>query len=165
MPPDFLLDPAAAAFIVALARHQGKRGNEVAVLLAGAHAAAGAVVIDRVILPRQSAFQTPRGCGVVLDGGCLNRVGPQMRDSDRRIYGILHSHPGEAYHSPTDEAAVLMRFHGAFSIVIPEFGRRPHLLDGSRVFRFDYDLGWQERIPASLMAIEESGPFEVVHDE
>lgn len=165
MPPEFRLDPEAAEFIAALARHQGKRGNEVAVLLGGARESAGPIVLDRVILPRQSAFQTPRGCGLVLDGGCLNRVGPQMRASNRRIHGILHSHPGEAYHSPTDEAAVLMRFHGAFSIVIPEFGTRPRLLDDSRAFRFDYDLGWEERPLTSLVTIEEAGPFEVVHDE
>lgn len=165
MPPEFLLDTEAAEFIAALARHQGKGGNEVAVLLAGERGAASTVLLDRVIVPRQSAFQTPRGCGLVLDGGCLNRVGPQMRAANRRIYGILHSHPGEAYHSPTDDAAVLMRFHAAFSIVIPEFGKRAHLLDGSRAFRFDYDTGWQENSPAGLIAIEKAGPFEVVHDE
>lgn len=165
MPPDYLLDAEAAELIIALARQQGKKGNEVAVLFAGGRETDGAVLLDRVIIPRQSAFQTPHGCGLVLDGACLNRIGPRMRASERRIHGILHSHPGEAYHSSTDDAAVLMRFHGAFSIVIPEFGQRPRLLDGSRAFCFEYESGWHETPPAALIAIEDAGPFEIIHDD
>lgn len=165
MRPEFLLDMEAAEFIAALARHQGKKGDEVAVLLAGAPRTGGHILLDRVIIPRQMAFQTPRGCGLIIDGGCLNRVGPQMRASGRRIHGILHSHPDEAYHSPTDNAAVLMRFHRAFSIVVPEFGRRADLLNGSCAFRFDYAAGWQEAARRELIGIEKIGPFEVIHDE
>src|ERR1041385_6678369 len=100
MPPEFLLDPNGAAVIARLARALGESGNEVALLLAGSRTPQRPVQLDRILVPRQTALNSDRGCGLIVDGGCLNRLGPQMRQASRSIYGILHSHPTEAYHSP-----------------------------------------------------------------
>lgn len=165
MSSEYLLDAEAAALIQALLRQVGKTGNEVSVILAGRRRDEGGVVLDRVVIPRQTAYRSEYGCGLVIEGGCLNRIGPSIRADGRRIHGILHSHPDEAFHSETDEAAVLFRFHGAFSIVIPRFGESGRLLDRACAFRFDYDRGWLEVDPSELITIHDAGPYEVIHDD
>ena len=165
MPPEFLLDPNGAAVIARLARALGESGNEVALLLAGSRTTQRPVQLDRILVPRQTALNSDRGCGLIVDGGCLNRLGPQMRQASRSIYGILHSHPTEAYHSPTDAEGPLMRFHGAFSIVIPDFGRRRELLDGSAAYRFDVESGWKSVPPNELLVVVKGKPAEVIYDE
>lgn len=157
--PSYHLPENAAEAIRTLMRHAGAQGHEVAVLLVGNTEAQTPEIIDTLVIPRQEAFRSELGCGLLIDGACLNRVGDDLRIAGRQIRGIIHSHPAEAYHSETDDQGALMRFAGAFSIVTPYFGSGDDILTGSRAYRFALRHGWVETAVASL--IEVSGPAEV----
>jgi hypothetical protein len=150
--------------ILALMRAQGKKGDELAVLLAGRLQGTN-FAADRLIIPAQYAHQSRYGCGLVIEGGCLNRVGPPMRVQGRRILGLMHSHPGRAGHSPIDEAGVLMRFHDAFSLVVPNFGANRDIRKGMAAYRFDYDEGWLETDADTFLHVTDNLPFELITDD
>jgi hypothetical protein len=50
----------------------------------------------------------------------------------------IHSHPGLAFHSETDDRNPALTFDGAFSIVVPYFGLGlRHGLDSCAVYRLE----------------------------
>jgi hypothetical protein len=56
----------------------------------------------------------------------------------------LHTHPGNAFHSDTDDTNMLFSHHGAISIVIPNFGRDPIDLGECSVNELRHGRGWIE---------------------
>lgn len=76
----------------------------------------------RLVIPTQHARRDSRG-GVNVEVGrdgqmeLVRALGP----GDLYIARI-HSHPGDAFHSATDDANPVITFDGAISIVVPYFG-------------------------------------------
>lgn len=56
----------------------------------------------------------------------------------------VHSHPGEAYHSDTDDVNMLISHNGAISIVVPDFARDPIDLERCSVNELRHGSGWRE---------------------
>lgn len=77
-------------------------------------------VADRLVIPQQVAARVG-GCWVEVPlGGKLElaaAIGP-----DERYIARIHSHPGDAFHSPADDRNPALTFEGALSIVVPYFG-------------------------------------------
>ncbi len=86
----------------------------------GLIAQSGNDMADRLVIPTQHA-EKARGCwvGVPLEGKL--ELAAALGHHERFVSRI-HSHPGDPFHSPTDDRNPILTFHGALSIVVPFFG-------------------------------------------
>lgn len=95
------------------------------------------------IAPDQRAVTEPHGCSVeVTDTGKEQLVA--ALPAGHVYLARVHSHPGEAFHSRTDDANPALTHLGALSIVVPYFGlglRRG--LDACAVYRLEDSRRWQ----------------------
>lgn len=105
--------------------------------------------VERFFAPDQRASRD-RGCRVeVTDRGKAQLAAALAQDE--RWIARIHSHPGEAFHSATDDANPAITNDGAWSIVVPYFGlglRRG--IDTCALHR-RHDQGWQ-RLTANEVA-------------
>jgi hypothetical protein len=112
--PARLLEEARAVFEAA-----GAHGAEATAMLGG-------LVVDgeqhatRVVVPDQHAG-TRGGCWVEVTERGKRELAAALALEERYLARI-HSHPGEAFHSRTDDANLGLTAEGAWSIVVPYFG-------------------------------------------
>lgn len=88
------------------------------------------VHIRTAVTPAQHAEKTRDGLLVTVPGTALFRVNKLLYERGEILVGQVHTHPGRAYHSDTDDAYPLVTLLGALSVVVPDFAR-----DGRRGFR------------------------------
>lgn len=74
----------------------------------------------RLVVPEQRAGAAPHCWVEVTDAGKLQLAAALGRDD--RYVARIHSHPMDAFHSPTDNANPAITNEGALSIVVPYFG-------------------------------------------
>ena len=92
---------------------------------------------DRLVVPEQIGRREAFGVSVeVTDLGKSQLAAAQPLG---QLYlARVHSHPGEAFHSATDDANPALTHTGALSIVVPYFGLGlRHGLDACAVYRLD----------------------------
>jgi len=138
-------------------RHAGSLGAEGMVLWAG-RAREQAYEVEEVLIPKQYGVRTEDGVCVVVDGDELFRINVHLHDEGRTMIAQIHSHPGDAYHSETDDAYPIVTTVGALSLVVPDFGRGPFDLARCATYRLLPDRGWVLLSPAqaeALIRIEE----------
>jgi len=73
-----------------------------------------------LVIPAQHATPVPYCTVEVTHDGKLQLVA-ELNEGEIYVARI-HSHPGLAFHSPTDNANPALTFNGALSIVVPYFG-------------------------------------------
>ncbi|BEP15933.1 Mov34/MPN/PAD-1 family protein [Acidothermaceae bacterium B102] len=74
-----------------------------------------------LVIPDQTPVRTQHGVSVeVTRAGQMNLA--LALGKDELYVSRIHSHPGEAFHSPTDDANPALTYDGALSIVVPFFG-------------------------------------------
>ena len=80
---------------------------------------AGRALVQRMVVPRQ------RTSAIHFDVSLKERlrIVRELATADEQLLVQLHTHPGEAFHSSTDDRLALPRHSGAISIVVPYFGR------------------------------------------
>mgnify|MGYP001554367127 CR=1 FL=1 len=61
----------------------------------------------------------------------------------------VHTHPGAAYHSKTDDQYAIATTIGSFSIVVPTFAARNFAVSECAVYRLDAQGQWLEVDEAS----------------
>jgi hypothetical protein len=118
----------------------GSRGLEGTAMIA----ARADGVATRLVIPDQRA-RSGGGWVEVTNRGKLD-LAAGLR-SDEVYAARIHSHPGEAFHSPIDDANPALTYGGALSIVVPYFGlglRRG--LDACAVY-VRTPSGWRELPP------------------
>jgi hypothetical protein len=98
----------------------GSQGREGTALIAGSRHEASRAYGDTLIIPDQVATPVPRASVTVTPVGDL-QVATVLR-ADQRYLARIHSHPGLAFHSPTDDVNPALTHQGAVSIVVPFFG-------------------------------------------
>jgi len=76
-------------------------------------------VITRVVHPRHHA----RGDGFELDGPWLTEFWKELTATRSGIRVQIHTHPGRAFHSATDDGWPIIHTAGFLSLVIPRFAR------------------------------------------
>ena len=76
--------------------------------------------VTRLVVPDQEATPVPHCTVTVTTAGKL-ALAVALGHHERYVARI-HSHPGLAFHSPTDDANPAITFEGALSIVVPYFG-------------------------------------------
>jgi len=112
--PARLLEEARIVFEAA-----GARGAEATALLAGL-VVHGEHRATRLVVPDQRAG-TRGGCWVEVTERGKRDLAAALALEERYLARI-HSHPGEAFHSGTDDANLGLTAEGAWSIVVPYFG-------------------------------------------
>lgn len=96
---------------------QGAYGFEGTAMLAGTHVAG----ITRCVIPDQRPYRTRYGVAVeVTDKGKLELAAALALEE--LWLARIHSHPGEPFHSRTDDCNPALTAEGALSIVVPFFG-------------------------------------------
>lgn len=102
-------------------RAAGLDGYELFALWSGMRDGDTFLVAD-VHVPRQVSYKLDTGLCVRVDGPELHRLNVWLYEA-RQVVGVqIHSHPGDAYHSETDDAYPIATLDGSLSIVLPSFG-------------------------------------------
>lgn len=105
-------------------------------------------MITRAVVPEQKTsagrFQVPLHA--------RQQLTRELAGSGQVLVAQVHSHPGAAFHSDVDDTESIPRRVGAFSLVIPDFGGRPHLLDGAALYCLEGTGRWLEA-PLSTFSI------------
>lgn len=96
-----------------LFEERGSHGLEGTAMIAGPPA--------RLVVPDQLARRTAYGVSVELTELGQWELATSLEAGETYLARI-HSHPGEAFHSSTDDRNPVITFEGAISIVVPYFG-------------------------------------------
>jgi hypothetical protein len=95
-------------------------------------------------IPEQTAVIDESGVCIVVGGDALHKLNVWLYQHEMQVVAQLHSHPGEAYHSETDNTFPLATTAGSLSLVAPNFARAPFALEDYAVFRLFPENGWVE---------------------
>jgi len=104
-------------------------------------------VVEAAFIPRQTTGETDTGLVVVIEGDELFRMNVILHKHGWVLVAQVHSHPGEAYHSETDDDLAVVSQVGGLSIVIPDFARRGFTLEEAAVYRRVPGNTWVELSP------------------
>jgi hypothetical protein len=99
------------------------------------------ILVTRVLIPEQRCIKTEYGVAVELTEKAHYTLTDHLAPGER-FYIRIHSHPGRAYHSKTDDANAVITHQGAISIVVPNFAVAPLTMTTCAVYRLDHDRGW-----------------------
>lgn len=115
-------------------------------------------LVRATYIPAQQGLRLDSGVCVTVDGDELHRINVWLYTHQFRLIAQLHSHPGEAYHSKTDDAFPIATTVGSLSLVIPYFARAPFSLSRCAIYRLSPQAQWLTLPPAEaaqLIMIEE----------
>lgn len=124
-------------------RATGAGGREGLVLWVGRREGPTFFVTDLVI-PEQKGIRTMDGVCVVVEGPALARLNADLYKGQLQLIAQVHSHPGAAYHSETDDNYAIATKIGCLSLVIPNFANRPFSLAECAVYRLNTAGKWLE---------------------
>lgn len=121
----------------------GRYGFEGVAFWAGRLQGERRFLVNEAIVPRQHAVaDMESGVGVVVGGHELFRLGVRLHKARMQLIAQIHSHPGSAYHSSTDDEMSIMTRVGTLSIVVPDFASRGLTLSTMAVHRLARDGRW-----------------------
>ena len=113
----------------------------------------GIFIVNSVHVPRQTSYKLQTGLCVRVDGSELHRLNVWLYEAAEVIGVQVHSHPGDAYHSETDDAYPIATLEGSLSLVLPYFGRDGFISNDIAAYRL-FQGGWLE-IPNPLSELLE----------
>lgn len=96
--------------------------------------------ITKVVHPNHQAHIA----GFVLDDRWLNNFWLALAEKKLGIRIQVHTHPQEAFHSPTDDAFPIVHTAGFLSLVIPNFAQGPIGFQDAYLTEIQDDGRWQE---------------------
>lgn len=96
--------------------------------------------ITQVVHPRHRSH----GGGFQVDSAWLDEFWIALADANRGIRVQIHTHPHEAFHSPTDDAFPIIHKPGFLSLVIPRFALGPTSFEDAFLTEIQPDGGWRE---------------------
>lgn len=124
-------------------RRVGKQGGEGFAVWAGTLNGTEFDVTNTII-PAQRAVRSRDGVCVIVEPRALHDLNVWLYEHQRILLAQIHSHPGEAYHSGTDDDFPVATIVGGFSLVVPDFAVRPFQLDTTAVYRLSPAATWVE---------------------
>lgn len=137
-------------------RSAGRQGLEGVALWAG-RLEGHTVRVSKTMIPKQTALGSSSGLLYLVEGDELHRLTVELYRNRLTLIAQLHSHPGEAYQSDTDDEFPIATTEGSLSIVVPNFARGPLDPSSWAVYRLQPG-GWirlHERNASDLICIEE----------
>ena len=121
-------------------REAGAEGFELFVLWTG--------VVDlnqfrvrHVHVPKQTSYQEEEGLHVRVDGSELHKLNVWLYENGESLGAQVHTHPGRAYHSDTDDSFPMVTTLGGLSIVVADFCSGGLLDTKTAMYRLGRD-GW-----------------------
>ncbi len=82
--------------------------------------------------------------GYEVDSGWLTQYWKSLAAAERSIKAQIHTHPGRAFHSVTDDHWPIVSQAGFLSIVIPDFAAGEPTLNRAWIGRLDSSGSWQQ---------------------
>jgi hypothetical protein len=98
------------------------------------------LAITDVIHPKHSGHMG----GFTIDEGWLHQFWLELGRTDRGIRLQVHTHPGEAFHSATDDAYPIIHKPGFLSLVIPNFALGPVGFKDAYLTEIQPDGRWRQ---------------------
>jgi hypothetical protein len=96
--------------------------------------------LSEVIHPRHRSNRY----GVTLDSDWINALWLDLASRGSGVRVQVHTHPGEAFHSETDDAYPLIHEAGFLSLVIPNFATGPVGFSGAYLTEIQGDGSWRK---------------------
>lgn len=124
-------------------RRVGRDGLEGFALWAG-RASGRVFEVTQMIVPAQTGMRFEEGVCVRVDGAELHRINLHLYEHGLSLIAQIHSHPGEAYHSETDDTFPIATTLGSLSLVVPDFAVRPFALADCAAYRLAGPGTWEE---------------------
>lgn len=124
-------------------RAAGATGREGLVLWVGRKENSTFFVTDLVI-PEQRGIRTADGVCVVIEGSAIARLNADLYKRQLQLIAQVHSHPGAAFHSATDDEYAIATKIGCLSLVVPNFATRPFFLGDCAVYKLSTTGKWRE---------------------
>jgi proteasome lid subunit RPN8/RPN11 len=112
-------------------------------------------VIAAAYVPEQKAYKSEGGVCVVVEAPALHKLNIWLYQNRLELIAQVHSHPGRAYHSDTDDRFPIATTIGAFSIVVPNFARDPIAIGNCAVYRLEKSSLWTEMSRQSVEVMVE----------
>jgi hypothetical protein len=82
--------------------------------------------------------------GYEVDSNWLTEFWKELSVRKRSIKVQIHTHPGEAFHSPTDDKWPIIAQAGFLSVVIPDFAAGEPTLHEAWIGRLQTDGNWRQ---------------------
>lgn len=82
--------------------------------------------------------------GYSVDSDWLSKFFRELYEKNRSVRAQIHTHPGAAFHSITDDKHALVPAPGFISIVIPDFAQGRIGFDGAAMYRMSDTGAWVE---------------------
>jgi hypothetical protein len=118
------VDPSVIGTTITTLQTFGKHRLEGLVLWLG-NIEPGRARVVKAFTPKQRSIADEDGVGYFVSGETLFELNRALSETGLRLIAQVHSHPGEAYHSSTDDRFAIVTADGGFSLVVPNFGRAP----------------------------------------
>ena len=90
-----------------------------------------------------------------IDSDWISKFWKQLADEGLGVRFQVHTHPGEAFHSQTDDAYPLLHQVGFLSLVIPDFALGPVGFDQAYLTEIQPDGDWQQLAISSRIVVHE----------
>lgn len=98
--------------------------------------------VEATYIPLQHGVRSEHGLAVVVDGDELHRLNLWLYHQKLTLIAQLHTHPGDAYHSDTDDAFPIATRIGSLSLVVPNFAHDPFTIADCAIYRLAADGSW-----------------------
>ena len=122
---------------------RGAEGVEGVVVWVAREPERAEVEVVGAVVPPQIAFRSEDGLAVMIPDWAVSELNTAL-PAGTYIPIRVHSHPGEAFHSSTDDLNRLLSHRGALSIVVPNFARGALDLGACSINELDADFRWRE---------------------
>ncbi|MDP9412542.1 MAG: Mov34/MPN/PAD-1 family protein [Pseudomonadota bacterium] len=99
--------------------------------------------VREAIIPDQQGIRTEHGLAVTVSGDELHRINMHLYRSGQRLLAQIHSHPGHAFHSSTDDEYAIATALGSLSLVVPNFATEPFKVLRCATYRLRPPRWWQ----------------------
>jgi hypothetical protein len=106
-------------------------------------------IITKVVHPKHAAHFG----GFVVDDAWLNDFWLELGATNMGVRVQVHTHPGEAFHSHTDDEFPIIHTPGFLSLVIPTFGLGPVGFNEAYLTEIQPDGRWKEVTFASRLVL------------
>lgn len=90
--------------------------------------------------------------GYTVDPGWLGRFVAHQAEARVAVRAQIHTHPGRAFHSATDDDWPMVGTAGFVSIVVPNFAITPPTIADLYACRLEADGSWHELNPGDLFS-------------
>jgi hypothetical protein len=90
---------------------------------------------------------------ILVDNGWLNDFWNFLAQENTGVRLQVHTHPGEAFHSPTDDNFPIVHTTGFLSLVIPNFALGSVGFDGAYLAEIQADGRWREVAIAERLVV------------